>query len=97
MEDKIIILDEDNIDNYRTDIEYYIQDELGYYNNSHIDYMDIDEDNNQVIANGVFRCEEPDDWDTYEEEWFPDDEDSLFINKQELEKWLENGHNFYNK
>lgn len=81
-----IILTNENINDYCSDIEEYITEKYWFYDNCHIDYIEIE--NNIALINGVFREKEPEYWNEYEKNEFPDDVDSVSEPVDALEKWL---------
>ena len=81
-----IILTDENINDYCSDIEEYITEKYWFYDNCHIDYIEIE--NNIALINGVFREREPEYWNEYEKNEFPDDVDSVSEPVDALEKWL---------
>jgi hypothetical protein len=42
----------------------------------------------KIIVEGCFRYEEPEDWDEYEQAWFPDDVHLLELDLKEIEDYL---------
>lgn len=85
---EIRTINKDNLPEYYSDLEQFAEEELWYYDNSHIDYAEIvDKD---IVCRWVFRENEPDDWEEYEEAWFPNDEDSVVISLRAFIDFINN-------
>ena len=72
----------DNILDYISEIQDYIENKLGFYDNNHIDF--IKKDGDKIIVHWVFRKEEIGDGESYEKDWFPDDIDLLEISIKDI-------------
>jgi len=81
-----IKITEENIYKYESEIQNYIVNKFWFYDNDTIDNIEINWD--KIVVNGVFRCEEPEDWDIYEADGFPDDVDQVEITIKELENYI---------
>ena len=82
----MIKLTNENINEYNSEIENYIENELEYRDNTTVDSIKIEWD--KIIVEGCFRYEEPEDWDEYEQAWFPDDVHLLELDLKEIEDYL---------
>lgn len=91
MNEEKVIINNDNIDNYYNLLVDYATYELWFYNNSHVDYAEVDEDTQMISVYWVFRADEipSDDWQQYEDDGFPDDVDSFEISVMDFEDYLE--------
>ena len=60
---------------FNSDLEDYIKQNYDYEDNCEVSWFEINVDD--IIVHWVFRENEPEDWEEYEDNWFPDDEDLL--------------------
>jgi len=81
-----IKITEENIYDYESEIKDYIVEKYWFYNNDNVDNLEIKED--KIIINWVFRCEEPEDWGKYEDDWFPDDVDQIEEYIKDIEEYI---------
>lgn len=68
--------------NFYPDLSSYIRDNKGYTDQAHIDTEEIQ--SWKIILDGIFRENEVTDWETYEEDGFPDDTQYAELDPKEL-------------
>lgn len=64
------------------DLSSYISDNKGYTDQAHIDTEEIQ--SSKIVLDGIFRENEVTDWETYEEDGFPDDIQYTELDPKEL-------------
>ena len=68
------------------DLEDYISDNYDYNDNITVDFYTIEDD--KITVEWVFRDEEIEDWEEYEEMGFPYDVDKLTFSLQDFQDYI---------